>query len=41
MPWETKKLAIEDKITITDEQSEKYKNYVQCRWIKVKNYVTK
>ena len=41
MPWATKKLAIEDEITITDEQSEKYKNYVQCRWIKVKNYVTK
>ena len=39
-PGQIKDEQLREKITITDQLSEKCKNYVQCRWIKTKNYTT-
>ena len=36
-PGQIKNEQLKEKITITDQVSEKCKNYVQCRWIKTKN----
>ena len=39
-PGQLKNEQLKEIISITDQLSEKYKNYVQCRWIKTKNYIT-
>ena len=39
-PGQLKNFQLKEKITITDQLSEKCKNYVQCRWVKTKNYLT-
>ena len=39
-PGQLKNWQLKEKITISDQLSEKCKNYVQCRWIKTKNYIT-
>ena len=39
-PGQINNEQFKEKITITDQLSEKCKNYVQCRWIKTKNCIT-
>ena len=36
VPWATKKLTIKGKNNYNGSLSEKCKNYVQCRWIKLR-----
>ena len=39
-PGQLKNSQLKEKITITEQLSEKCQNYVQCRWIKTKNCIT-